>query len=354
MRDAEFLTLALQRGHRSTVCLTQHGRPLEVLTLGPTDASRIGRTSVEQVCAVMSGALDSFDGLEVPMQRYSLDPALTPLGPWRPPGWMRTLGVVSELSRDQRTPPTALVSRTHAVCGDFGLGITAVLSESTSPHEYGWSSVATDGTQVIKTEVCSTEYLERAQVPGEARFLERNASARHHLRLPELRALSVGQGVNAMIRDHVAGEPVDGASARGGSTLAFDLLGLQIRWASVGLCHNDLRPWNLLATQNGARLVDFADAGTLDSDVDRLAQTIALAGLLAWLLGMPFASGPGFAGEVRAAAEAVIGRELAATDPYAFPWDARVIAPWATLLNLPAHEAFEAMVLSASKHWQMP
>ena len=348
MSDAGFLESALRRAHRSAMHLSEHGRPLDVLTLDPRDASRLGRTPMEQVHATLSTVLDSLDGLEVPMQRHSLDPALTPLGPWRPPSWTRALGVVSELPGVQQKPPTVLVSRSHAVCGDIALGITDVLSESTSPHGYGWSTVATNGTQVMKAEVCSTEYLERAQVPGEARFLEEHSSERFELRLPELRVLSLGRGVNAMVREHVEGMPVVGAIAEGGAALAADLLALQITWSSIGLSHNDLRPWNLLAGSDGVRLVDFADASRRDADVDRLPQTIALAGLLAWLLGMPFTTGSDFAGEVRAAAEAVLDRELAATDPRAIRWDAGVLASWMTHLKLPAREAFETMVLSAS------
>lgn len=348
MGDAEFLESALRHAHRSAVHMDQSSRPLDVLTLDPTDTSRLGRIPAEQVCATLGSVLDSLDGLEVPMQRHSLDPALTPLGPWRPPSWTRLLGMVTELSPKQKKPPSVLVSRSHAVCGDVALCITDVLSESASPHGYGWSTVATDGAQVIKAEVCSTEYLERAQVPGEARFLQDHASARRTLRLPELCRLSLGRGVNTMIREHVEGAPVVGAAAQRGVAQAADLLALQVTWSSAGLSHNDLRPWNLLMGPGGVRLVDFADAGPRDADVDRLPQTIALAGLLAWLLGMPFPIGSDFAAEVRSAAETSLDRELASIDPHAFPWDAGVIALWTTHLSLPAPAAFEAMVLSAS------
>lgn len=348
MGEAQFLESALRRAHRSAVHLDQSSRPLDVLTLEPRDTSRLGRMRTEQVCATLSSVLDSLDGLVVPMERHSLDPALTPLGPWRPPNWARSLGVVTEIPDVQKESPTVLVSRSHAVCGDIALGITEVLSESASPHGFGWSTVATDGTQVIKAEVCSTEYLERAQVPGEARFLQEHGSVRRALRLPELSRLSLGQGINAMIREHVEGVPAVVGAAERGMALAADLLALQVTWSSAGLSHNDLRPWNLLVGPDGVGLVDFADAGTCDADVDRLPQTIALAGLLAWLLGMPFASGSDFAGEVRLAAEAVLDGELAAIDPRAFRWDAGVIASWATHLELPPPAAFKAMVLSGS------
>lgn len=348
MNDSDVLASSIRRARRTSLRLTHDGRAIDILILDPKDASQLGRISREEVCAVMSTALETTDGLVAPMRRHSLDPALTPLGPWRPPSWMRGLGVLSEIPADHGCPPMALVSRSHALCGTHVLGFDQLLAESPSPHGHGWSTIASDGAHVIKSEICSTEYLERAQVPGEAWFLEKYASARPELQLPQLRGLNLGQGVNTLIRDHVEGMPVIGLRVERRTFLASDLLALQVAWSSAGLSHNDLRPWNLLASPGGVHLVDFADAGATDADVNRLPQMVALAGLLAWLLGVPLSSGPDFAAEVRAAAEFALARRLDTSDPRDFPWDARVISSWAPLLSLPAHKAFEGMLMSGS------
>lgn len=347
MTDSDFLTASIRRAHRASLRPTPNERALDVLVLDPRDANQFGRMPREEICAVVSTVLHSTDGLVVPMQRHSLDPALTPLGPWRPPSWMRGLGVLSEIPGDQGCPPTAMASRIHGLCGTTVVSFEEMLAESLSPHGYGWSTVATNGAYVIKSETCSTEYLERDQVPGEARFLQKYASPRPDLRLPRLRALNVGQGLNTLVRDHVEGTTVIGTHEKGGATWASDLLALQVAWASAGLCHNDLRPWNLLAGPRSVHLVDFADAGEIDADVDRLPQAVSLAGLLAWILGLPLTSGPTFAEEVRAAAEVALGRGLEAGGPRDFRWDAELLSSWEPLLHLPSHGAFEAMITSA-------
>ena len=131
------------------------------------------------------------------------------------------------------------------------------------------------------------------------------------------------------------------------------MLSEQQRWASAGLFHNDLRPWNLIWSGTDARLIDFADAGALDADVTYLPQAISLAGLIAWLLGMNFTTGPDFAAEVRAAAERVLERKLATIGLEPFLWDGELLEQWRSFLHMDSAEAFAHMVTS-SENMRIP
>ncbi len=333
--------------HLKRIQLTNDARPLHVLVINGNDSSRLLRTPVEELMGKFAPVWHQIDGVVAPLQRQSLDPALTPLGPWRPPKWMRTLGVVTEIKSSQDTATHAFVSRTHAICGRQAFEFSRTLAESESPHGDGWSMLVTDGQLVLKAEIACADYLERTQVPGEARFLTDVRTDAIRDLLPRLHTVNVGMGVNTLIREKVEGASTTSAFPASGLTCALSLLSEHQRWASTGLFHNDLRPWNLIWSGTDARLIDFADAGTLDADVTYLPQAIALAGLIAWLLGMNFSIGADFAAEVRAAAERVLERKLATIGLEPFPWNSELLEQWRPFLHMDGAEAFAHMVTSS-------
>jgi len=307
-------------------------------------SSVLTRTPADDVRALVDHWFDGVDGIAAPLHQMSLDPALTPLGPWRPPAWMRPLGVVTEMNLPGTRPPLAFLSRTHALCGDRMIRFSETLAESSSPHGDGWSTVGTDGRLVLKAEVASTEYLERTQVLGEARFLADQGNGSLRTSLPRLRATSAGVAVNTLLREAVPGVPFALGAAERRVYAAQAFLTAQVDWSRAGLFHNDLRPWNLLMDGPHVRLIDFADAGPADADVDGLPQVIALAGVLAWLLGVDLPSDAGFATRLRSEAEAVLGCDLASLPQHASRWHPDVLLGWAGALHQPPRAALADML----------
>lgn len=317
---------------------------LRVGILDPEVSSVLTRTPADDVRALVHHWLDGVDGLAAPLRLMSLDPALTPLGPWRPPAWMRPHGVVTEIHLPGTRPPLAFLSRTHALCGDRMFRFSETLAESSSPHGDGWSTVVTDGRLVLKAEIASTEYLERTQVLGEARFLADQECGSLRTVLPRLHATHVGVAVNTLLRDSVAGIPMTPDDTHRGVQAAHALLTAQGDWARAGLFHNDLRPWNLLLDGTHVHLIDFADAGCTDADVDGLPQVVALAGVLAWLLGMDLPADAGFAGRLRSEAEAILGCDLASLPMHASLWHPDLLAGWIGALDHPPRAALATML----------
>lgn len=138
--------------------------------------------------------------------------------------------------------------------------------------------------RVIKIELASEGYFDRCDASNEARFLDTaSTSTKKELDLPRVLETRIGRAVNLVVRERMSGR----ALLPGECSVVRDLLVHSVdtmcRWASAGLCHNDLRPWNLLWNGSSIRFVDFANCSPVDNDVQGLPQVVAFAGTMAAL-----------------------------------------------------------------------
>lgn len=173
---------------------------------------------------------------------------------------------------------------------------------------------------VFKAQPCSPDYLEFSAVAHEAQFLRGvGESVRAHLRLPRVIDSGCGRAVSHLLRTRVSGDSWDG-SAQSVPAL-IDALASAVRYAEVGLFHNDIRPWNVIWGDEGAHVVDYADVSPLESDTEGLPQVLALAATLALLRNPGMASSRRFSSFAWARwNDSPLSRMYAASDLLGNPW----------------------------------
>lgn len=143
---------------------------------------------------------------------------------------------------------------------------------------------------IIKTQLGSVDYFDDLEVLREASFLKaQEGGSMPPGFIPRLLGLSVGKASVSSVREAFPGarisESLHRKSAQERAELAAETIFLARTFARAGLFHNDFRPWNIIETDKGLRLIDFCDSSDADHDVSRLPQIVALWGTLLEITG---------------------------------------------------------------------
>lgn len=259
--------------------------------------------------------------------RRALAADLNDLGPFEVLPLLGAFDFLSEVPtglQATESSPVVLASDHALLAGGTWLGAADVEWVDVAAPDARTKPVRTylaTGDRVVKVECTSEEYFERAQVVGEAVFLDSvDDDVRARLGLPRVRALTRGRAIATLVRDAV---PDDGPPAALDDRLR-GIVDACVAFAEVGLFHNDVRPWNVLWDQRVARFVDFADSSPHDDDVRDLPQVLALAGTLAAVATDEIRGGEHFHLDVLdvAARAGLLDR---------WPLRAQVGAPWLSL-----------------------
>ncbi len=231
--------------------------------------------------------------------RRAIAPDLNEFGPYDVHSILRRFAYVSELpeARDEGDPfpPLLMASNWFMRVGQDWIqkaDLERIGNQADGQGEYSARTFILTSGAVVKVDYVSPDYFERSQVIGEAAFLAGATPAhRRALQLPEVRYLDQGRAVVTLVRDQVPG---DAAPEIDPVSQVHAVVEEARRYSSLGVFHNDLRPWNLLWNSGRAHLIDYADAADEDLDVRDLPQVLALAGTCAALLTQEIRAGVHF------------------------------------------------------------
>jgi len=188
-----------------------------------------------------------------------------------------------------------------------------------------------DEGYVIKSQVGCPEYFDSLEIVREAEVLaSMPPEIRSALNLPRLLNTNQGRAVSTVVRQGINGESLtllDKDSTQGTRLdLMKKVINLAASYADLGFFHNDFRPWNILLTPDGLRLIDFADVSTIDQDVRDIPQILALVGTVASLCnletkGLPLRSGENFDTDLlQILSEYLSVRDMNIASLYEHPW----------------------------------
>jgi hypothetical protein len=217
--------------------------------------------------------------LEAP--RKPLAPDLHDLGPYDVVDLLDPFTFVTEVASADEPPfsmsrPLLVASKFGAYVNGSWLHAGEVTPAAINPDR-PVQTFLIDGT-VLKIERSSEDDFRHSALRSEAAFLTGvNPASRAHLDLPMLTSLHRGRAVNALTRTAVPGDPLAPGCAATHEVPIGAVVSCAARWASAGLFHNDLRPWNLLWDGSSVRLIDYADSDSRDRDGQELPQILAFA-----------------------------------------------------------------------------
>lgn len=236
-------------------------------------------------------------------RKFFVDPARNGIGPWRLDEAFLDFEFISELDRGDSGKPTVVLSDRVLWDGEkWREKADFIRTNQPNTHkeaQYQPSTrrrhhLATDGT-IFKTEIGSPDYFESLEVIREAEVIEAlGPEIGRTLNLPAVLSLRRGHTVSTLHRQTLTGTPLLEAlksSQVDREELFRQVLDCAVTYSSLGLFHNDFRPWNFLVTSGGLALIDFAGVSRFDLDTRRLPQVVALIGTLVALSG-PFAESP--------------------------------------------------------------
>jgi|GEM_PF-2154754 len=231
--------------------------------------------------------------------RRPLAPDLNELGPYEVHSLFANFAYVSELPKvsnePESSPPLLMASDWFLQAGQVWIPWTElhqIPSHVEGPSDRSGRTYMSGAGHVVKVDFVSSDYFERSQVIGEAAFLASASSERRRvLQLPEIRSIDHGRAIVTLVRDRVRADTACGLDPVAAVNSIIDEAR---RYSSVGLFHNDLRPWNVLWQNGRAILIDFADTAEEDLDARDLPQVLALAGTCAALLTKQIRAGVHF------------------------------------------------------------
>ncbi len=225
-------------------------------------------------------------------RKFFVDPARNAVGPWRLDEAFLGFEFISELDMGDSDKPTMALSDQVLWDGvkwrekaDF------IRTHRPANHEEGQPQpstrrrhhLASDGT-IFKTEMGSPDYFESLEVIREAEAIEAlGPEIGRTLNLPAVLSLRRGHAVSTLHRETLSGVPLLESltsSEVDRQELFQQVLGCAVAYSSLGLFHNDFRPWNFLVTSEGLTLIDYAGVSRFDLDTRRLPQVVALIGTI--------------------------------------------------------------------------
>jgi hypothetical protein len=151
------------------------------------------------------------------------------------------------------------------------------------------------GDSILKIEYASSGDFERCEVQDETSFLlSASDEVKTQLSLPSVLDCHSGRAVSWLQRTAVKGVALTKLEHSRDPLLSHTILYWAYKTSTLGLFHNDIRPWNLLWDGQTVHAIDFSDTSTFDNDVSGLPQIVSLCGtiLACQLLGTPL--GPDF------------------------------------------------------------
>jgi len=225
-------------------------------------------------------------------RKFFVDPARNAIGPWRLDEAFLNFEFISELDRGDSENPTVVLSDQVLWDGEKWRE-KADFFRTDHPHDYEEGQrqpstrrrdhPASDGT-IFKTEIGSPDYFESLEVIREAEVIEAlGPEIGRTLNMPAVLSLRRGYAVSTLHRQTLNGEPLMdalAASPMNRDELFQQVLDCAVTYSSLGLFHNDFRPWNFLVTSEGLTLIDYAGVSSFDLDTRRLPQVVALIGTL--------------------------------------------------------------------------
>ena len=230
-------------------------------------------------------------------RKFFVDRARNGIGPSRLDEAFLDFEFISELDRGDSGKPTVVLSDRVLWDGEkWREKAEFIRTNHPSTHQeaqYQPSTrrryhLASDGT-IFKTEIGSPDYFESLEVIREAEVIEAlGPEIGRTLNLPAVLSLRRGHTVSTLHRQTLTGMPLLEAltSSRVDREELFQqVLDCAVTYSSLGLFHNDFRPWNFLVTSRGLALIDFAGVSRFDLDTRRLPQVVALIGTLVALSG---------------------------------------------------------------------
>lgn len=236
--------------------------------------------------------------LEAP--RDPLSPDLHDLGPYLLTDLLASFLAVTEIqsSDSDHSPsrPLLLASNAGLFVKDTWIPATE-LTQMPSTRAQNQTAVRTfelDET-VIKVELGNEGYFEQCDAMAEGVFLLQSPeNVRDALELPRVIDLQRGRAVNILVRERVAGAPLQPGGCGGGAVPIAAVIDAAARFSRLALFHNDFRPWNLLWTGRDVVAIDYANVCDADLDVHGIPQVLAFAGTIAALIGTTLPWGEAF------------------------------------------------------------
>lgn len=243
-----------------------------------------------------SWALASTDLLVVSAAKKFTDPSRTELGPWFVPKALLAAGYLTEIRPAElgNKEPLIVASNRWLRSGVEWLDSSSIkisepsrdLSEpvdTTRPRTF-----LVQKSHIVKTQLGSLDFFDSVEILAEARALSTiPEDISRQLQLPEVKYSYFGDAVSTLSREAIAGNSlVEAASAKSfpPNELMRAVINEAQRYARCGIFHNDIRPWNVIWTNQGrARFVDFSRLSQADEDARGLPQVIALIATLDWI-----------------------------------------------------------------------
>lgn len=230
-------------------------------------------------------------------RKFFVDPARNAIGPWRLDEAFLDFEFISELDRGDSEKPTVVLSDQILWDGEkWREKAEFIRTDHPNDSEEGHRRpsarrrrhLASDGT-IFKTEIGNPDYFESLEVIREAEAIEAlGPEIGRTLNFPTVHSLRRGYTVSTLHRQSLTGVPLLQAlavEAMNRDELFQQVLDCAVTYSSLGLFHNDFRPWNFLVTSEGLTLIDYAGVSRFDLDTRRLPQVVALIGTLVALTG---------------------------------------------------------------------
>jgi hypothetical protein len=261
--------------------------------------------------------------LEAP--RHKLAPDLHDLGPYRLDLLADSFDYLSELPSLGQVSGVQERPLIHASNAGLLLGSAWIPTDSLIPtdertrSDRRYQRTFTYEESIVKVVAASPDYAERNEAAAEADFLmQASDDLIRGLALPRVDHVHQGRAVTTLIRSAVPGEALHPTTLQDGFQQFEAVIDVACLWAKNKMFHNDLRPWNLLWDGHHMHLIDYADAGVHDLDVQDLPQILCLAATLAALATSEIRWGNFFLEDAVKALEKVVD----VGDPrwYTIPW----------------------------------